>query len=117
MHRQHHQLGDLRALAQTVADGLRPCPHFWKSEAFVESLARVRDCSTTGTFPDYSHAHLAAANAEADRWQAEQSKSAGLQRCVTLLIKKRLCPQPRWNFIEKRLTLRFPELGVIGDSL
>eukprot|EP00959_Pyramimonas_sp_CCMP1952_P137988 2888392-Pyramimonas_sp.AAC.1 len=37
--------------------------------------------------------------------------------CATLLIKKHLCPQPLLHFLEKRLNLRYPELGVTGGHM
>eukprot|EP00959_Pyramimonas_sp_CCMP1952_P055289 1155845-Pyramimonas_sp.AAC.1 len=47
MYRQRSRLGDLRALSQTGADARRLYPHFWKSEVFAETLARVQNSTAS----------------------------------------------------------------------
>ncbi|CAK0905106.1 unnamed protein product, partial [Prorocentrum cordatum] len=82
--------------------------------AFVETLFNIKHGPFQPTI--YTHELLSIARQAAAHRLRVQPSGAGLQRCITLAVKKHLISRPLWNVLVVRLALAHPDMRGDGAS-
>ncbi|CAK0791588.1 unnamed protein product, partial [Prorocentrum cordatum] len=103
---------DIISLAQLSSS--RPCPAFWRSEASVGTLFNIKHGPLQSTI--YTHELLSIARQAATHRLLVQPSGVGLQKCMTLAVKKHLISRPLWNLLVVRLALAHPDMYCEGAS-